>query len=92
MRNVLLIAALFLSLSSFADEGSVAAEARSCEACPSDAPCGHIIPAGDGCNTCSTEVWCADGQWYQGNVRMCTLLSCGFPNYKIPNPFTESQK
>jgi hypothetical protein len=48
--------------------------------------CGAIRPAGDGCNTCSFETWCINGQWYRSPGEMCTLVSC-MGDYKIDNPF-----
>lgn len=48
--------------------------------------CGITVPAGDGCNTCSVEVWCVDGQWYESQGRICTLLGCYRPIILPGNP------
>ena len=65
--------------------------AKSCEDCPQNKPCGYSVPAGDGCNSCSTTVWCANGQWYQTPFMQCTLVICQ-RDYKITNPFEKKEK
>ena len=65
--------------------------AKSCADCPQGKPCGYLVPAGDGCNSCSAEAYCIDGQWYQTPFGMCTLRAC-WRDYKIQNPFEKEKR
>ena len=91
MKRAVWIFLVFLVL------GATVSFAETCEECPPRATAdGEIMlggtcmgtrAAGDGCNRCSFETWCIDGQWYRSNWEMCTLALCGAVGFPIENPF-----
>lgn len=50
--------------------------------------CWATEPAGDGCNTCSFETWCINGEWYRSSWANCTLMGCS-GGIKLPGNPTE---
>jgi len=62
--------------------------AQECSDCPYEKPCIYSYPAGDGCNSCSGETWCINGEWYTSGTGLCTLKACR-NDYEIP-PFKKN--
>lgn len=68
------------------------AEGRTCKDCPEGKPCTITKPAGDGCNTCTSQVWCSADHWYERPGQQCTMSLCGTSkDREIPNPMPKKK-
>lgn len=78
---ICLLAALILSFEDVSAENSF--KGKACYQCTKNNPCWYSFPAGDGCNTCSSNAFCVEGTWMSQCFASCTNLNCDNWSFEI---------